>query len=306
MLSYILRRLLIAIPTVLGAATVSFSFMRLIPGDPAVVMAGMAATPEQVERLRVQFGLDGSVWSQYVAFMGRLVRGDLGISVRTAQPVVHEVASRAQATLELAGSAVLIAILVGGTIGVLAALSRGKTADTILSVFAVFGVSMPVYWIGLLLIIVFAVNLGWLPAAGSTGPFSIVLPAVTLSFYTTGFIARQTRSAMLEVLRQDYIRTARSKGLPERVVVLKHALRNAALPVVTVIGLQLGQLMGGAILTESIFAWPGIGRLIVESIASRDFPVVQGTVFVFAIVLILVNLMTDLAYASIDPRIRYD
>jgi len=306
MFSYIARRLAIAVPTVLGAATVSFSFMRLIPGDPAVLMAGLQATPEQIARLRTQFGLDGSILEQYVTYMGQLLRGNLGTSIRTGQSVLHEIASRAQATIELALLSIAIAILLGGVIGLVSALRRGTILDTSLSVFAVFGVSMPVYWIGLLLIIVFAVHLRWLPAAGSTAPFAIVLPAVTLSLFTAGFVARQTRSAMLEVLRQDYIRTARSKGVPRSAVVLKHGLRNAALPVVTIIGLQFGQLLGGAILTESIFAWPGMGRLVVDSLAARDFPVVQGTVFVFAITLILVNLLTDVSYAFIDPRIRYD
>ncbi|HEY0699316.1 MAG TPA: ABC transporter permease, partial [Micromonospora sp.] len=304
--SYLTRRLLIAVPTLLGVATVSFLLMRIIPGDPARVMAGPEATPEDVERLRQQLGLTGSIWSQYVEYMTRLLHGDLTISARTGTPVIDEITARAPATVTLALLAIVVAVLVGCTLGVLAALRRDSFTDLLLSGFSVFGVSMPVYWVGLLLIMLFSVKLGWLPAGGAESWQSVVLPTVALSFFAIGFISRQTRSAMVETLELDFIRSVRAKGVGRTAVVIRHGLRNAALPIMTVVGLQFGQLLGGAVLTETIFAWPGLGRLLIDSISARDFATVQGTVFVFAVALILVNLLTDLLYAYADPRIRYD
>jgi peptide/nickel transport system permease protein len=303
---YISRRLLITLPTLLGVATVSFLLLRLIPGDPARLMAGPTATPAQVEHLRVQFGLTGSEISQYFRYLGNLLHGNLGVSTLTGTAVSTEIATAFPYTLELAVAGIILAVAVGVPLGIMAALHRGKLVDTALSGVSVLGVSMPVYWSGLLLIILFAAKLKLLPAAGAESPDSIILPAVTLSLFAIGFISRQTRSAMIEALSQDYTRTARAKGMPRRVVVLKHALRNAGVPVITVTGLQFGQLLGGAVLTETIFGWPGLGNMLVQSINARDYATVQGAVLVFAVAVMVVNLATDILYATIDPRVRYD
>jgi peptide/nickel transport system permease protein len=306
MLTYVARRVLVAVPTLAGAATVSFLLMRLIPGDPARVIAGVNATPEDVARIRHQLGLDQPVWQQYLEFVGNLVRLNLGTSTRTGQPVLDEITSRLPYTIELAVISVAIAVVVGISLGVIAASNHNTVVDVLISSIAVLGVSLPVFWTGLLLIILFAVDLRMLPAAGASEPTGFVLPSLTLALFSVGFIARQTRGAMLEVMGLDYVRTARAKGAARGAVLLKHALRNALLPIVTVIGLQFGQLLGGAILTETIYSWPGVGRLLTDSISSRDYATVQGVVFVFAVSLIVVNLFTDLVYAYVDPRIRYD
>ena len=306
MITYVVRRLLVAIPTLLGVATVVFSLLRLLPGDPAVVIAGPQATAADVARIRQQLGLTQPIWQQYTGFMGRLAHGDLGLSTRTGAPVVQEIFARVPFTAVLATTSLLIAVTVGVTAGVIAATRRNTSTDLGISGSAVFGASMPTYWLGLMLIIVFAVHFRLFPAAGSDrGPISLVLPAITLALFSTGLIARQTRSAMLEVLGQDFVRTARAKGAARTAVLVRHALRNALLPIVTVIGLQFGTLLGGAVLTESIFAWPGVGRLLVDSIGSRDYPVVQGVVLLFSLSFIAINLITDLLYAYVDPRIRY-
>jgi peptide/nickel transport system permease protein/oligopeptide transport system permease protein len=306
MLTYVARRGLVAIPTLLGVATVVFSLLRLLPGDPANLIAGPTATPATVALIRHQLGLDQPLWRQYADFLGRLARGDLGVSTRTGQPVVQEIMTRAPYTAELALCSLLLAVAVGIAAGVVAATRRGRPADLGISGSAVFGASMPVYWLGLMLIIVFAVKLRVLPAAGNDeGAISLVLPTVTLALFSMGLVARQTRSAMLEVLGQDYVRTARAKGAGSRAVLVRHALRNALLPIVTTIGIQFGTLLGGAVLTESVFAWPGIGRLLLDSINARDYPVVQGVVLLLAVVFIVINLLTDLVYAYVDPRIRY-
>lgn len=300
---YVLSRLLLAVPTILGVATISFLLMRLIPGDPARVIAGVDATVEDIARIRVQLGLDQPVWQQYLHFIGRLFLGDLGISARSGGPVSAAIADAAPRTLQLAVLTLAASVPLGCGLGIFAAVQRGRIADVLASMLAVVGVSMPVYWIGLLLVIVFAVNLQILPAAGDRSFWSFVLPVATLSLYSIGFIARQTRSAMLEVLRQDYVRTARAKGAGPLRVLMFHAFRNALIPIITIVGIQFGNLLGGAILTEVVFAWPGLGRLLVESITARDFAVVQGAVFVIAIALVLLNLLTDLAYAAVDPRV---
>lgn len=306
MLTYVARRLLISIPTLFGVATISFMLMRIIPGDPAKLMAGPQASESQVAQLRHQLGLDDSLGAQYVKYLSRLVHGDLGISARTGSSVLSEITARVPFTVQLAVLAIAIAVVVGCTLGIIAAVRRDSWVDAVLSAVSVLGVSMPVYWVGLLLVLLFAVTLHWLPAAGAGSSSSYILPAVTLSLFATGFISRQTRSSMLEVLGQDFIRSARAKGLSRGSIILRHGLRNASLPVITVVGLQFGQLLGGAILTETIFAWPGIGRLLVDSIASRDYSTVQGVVLLFAIALIVVNLLTDIIYSYVDPRIRYE
>ncbi len=306
MLSYIGRRLLLAIPTVLGVATIIFLLVRLLPGDPARVIAGVNATDADVEKLRHQLELDRPVLEQYVLFISRLLRGDLGTSARTGAPVSAEILSRLPNSLELAVIGLLIATILGLLAGVLASMRRNSIADLVISLVSIFGYSMPVFWLGLMLIILVAIVLHVpLPIAGNTTPLSWVLPATTLAFFSTALIARQTRSAMLEQLGLDYVRTAVAKGLPRRIVVVRHTLRNALLPVITVLGLQFGGLLGSAVVTETIYSWPGVGRLLIDSIAARDYPVVQGCVLLLAVTFICVNLLVDLIYAFVDPRIRY-
>jgi peptide/nickel transport system permease protein/oligopeptide transport system permease protein len=304
-LPYIARRLLAAIPTLVGVALVVFVLVRLLPGDPARVIAGLLASDEDVGRIRHQLGLDEPLPVQLALFFSRLLVGDLGLSARTSQPVLGEVLARLPHTMELAVVSMIVATLVGIAAGVLAAARRGTRSDYLISAATLFGVSMPVYWLGLMLIVVFAVQLRLLPAAGSESPASIVLPSLTLASFSVALIARMTRSSMLEVLLHDYVRTARAKGLGERFVLARHALRNAFLPILTVVGLQFGTLLGGAVLTETVFGWPGIGQLLVDSIFARDYTMVQGIVLVFSFLFILVNLIVDVLYGYVDPQIRY-
>lgn len=305
MATYIARRLLTAIPTLLGVATIVFMLVHLLPGDPARVIAGPTATDADVQRVREQLGLNLPIWNQYGLFMLHLVQGNLGTSARTGDTVLHELLGRLPYTAELAVVSTVIATVLGVSLGVLAATRHNTKLDVIVSAGAVFGVSMPVYWLGLMLIVLFAIDLHALPAAGAEDPLGFLMPSVTLAFFSMGLVARQTRSAMLEVLGQDFVRTARAKGAGRRDVLVKHALRNALLPVITAIGLQFGALIGGAVLTESVFGWPGVGRLLLDSIFSRDYPVVQGVVLLLASAFVVINLLVDLLYAYVDPRIRY-
>jgi len=302
---YIIQRLIAAAITLLGVTFAVFLIVRLIPGDPAVVIAGPMASGEEVERIRAQLGLDRPFMEQYWTYLSRLVRGDLGVSARTQQPVLHEILARLPYTLELAVVSGALATVTGVAAGVVAATRRYSVFDYMASFGTLLGVSMPVYWLGILLIVLFAVRLQWLPAAGAEEPGSIVLPALTLTAYTVALVARMTRATMFEVLEQDYVRTAWAKGLPRRRIIYRHALRNALVPIITVVALQFGALLGGAVLTESVFAWPGIGLLLVDSIFARDFPMVQGIVLVYSALIILLNLGVDLLYAYVDPRIRY-
>jgi peptide/nickel transport system permease protein/oligopeptide transport system permease protein len=303
--AHIVRTLLLSLITLFGVSVLIFLMLRVLPGDPARVLAGLNASEEQVARLREQLGLDQSLLAQYWSFLTGVLTGDLGESARTSRPVSSEIAVRLPATLILAVTATVIGSVVGITAGVIAAVRRNSFLDHAISSVAMMGVSMPVYWLGLLLILLFAVTLGWLPAAGSGEPLSIVLPAVTLAAFSTALVSRMTRASMLEVLGQDYIRTAEAKGAAPRTVIIKHALRNAFIPILTVISLQFGALLGGAVLTETVFGWPGIGRLLVDSIGARDFAVVQGIVLVYAAVFILLNVIVDVLYVVVDPRIRY-
>jgi peptide/nickel transport system permease protein len=303
--AHIVRTLLLSLITLFGVSVLIFLMLRVLPGDPARVLAGLNASEEQVARLREQLGLDQSLLAQYWSFITGVLTGDLGESARTSRPVASEIAVRLPATLILAVLATVIGSLVGVTAGVIAAVRRNSWLDHTISSVAMMGVSMPVYWLGLLLILLFAVTLGWLPAAGSGEPLSIVLPAVTLAAFSTALISRMTRASMLEVLGQDYIRTAQAKGAPPTTVIIRHGLRNAFIPILTVISLQFGALLGGAVLTETVFGWPGIGRLLVDSIGARDFAVVQGIVLVYAAAFILFNVIVDVLYVVVDPRIRY-
>jgi len=305
MFTYMIQRLVAAVPTLLGVAVIVFLMLRLLPGDPARVIAGVLASAEDVEHIRRQLGLDQPLVVQFALFLGGLLRLDLGLSARTSQPVMQEVLARLPYTFELAVMATAIATAIGIAAGVVAATHHNSKVDYLVSAASLCGVSMPVYWLGLMLIVVFAINLRWFPAAGADQPASFVLPSLTLASFTVALIARMTRSSMLEVLRQDYVQTARAKGLHERAVLYAHALRNALLPVITIVGLQFGTLLGGAVLTETVFGWPGIGQLLVESIFARDYPLVQGIVLTFSGLFILVNLAVDVLYAYVDPRIHY-
>jgi ABC-type dipeptide/oligopeptide/nickel transport system permease component len=306
MFQYVLKRLLSTLPVLFGISLIVFILLRSLPGDPAQVLAGELATQENVEAMRAEWGLDKPIYVQYGIFLRNLVRLDLGKSARTSQPVTTEIWSRLPNTVLLAVVSIILACLLGIPAGIFSAVKRYTPADYIVMVLALFGISMPVFWLGLMLIILFAVKLHWLPAGGIGSWRHVILPAFTLALFSIAFIARMTRSSMLEVMSQDYVTTARSKGLLEKVVILKHALRNAFIPVITVIGLQFGALLGGAVLTETVYAWPGIGRLIVDSIQARDYNMIQGIVLVFACLYILVNLIIDVLYAYIDPRIHYD
>ncbi|RPI74380.1 MAG: ABC transporter permease [Desulfobacteraceae bacterium] len=306
MFAYVLKRLLSTLPVLFGISLIVFILLRSLPGDPAQVRAGELATQENVEAMRAEWGLDKPIYVQYGIFLRNLVRLDLGKSARTDQPVLVEIWSRLPNTVLLAVVSIALACLLGIPAGIFSAVKRYTPADYVVMVLALFGISMPVFWLGLMLIILFAVKLHWLPAGGIGSFRHVILPAFTLAVFSIAFIARMTRSSMLEVMSQDYVTTARSKGLLEKVVILKHALRNAFIPVITVIGLQFGSLLGGAILTETVYAWPGIGRLIVDSIQARDYNMVQGIVLVFACLYIMVNLIVDILYAYIDPRIHYD
>jgi peptide/nickel transport system permease protein/oligopeptide transport system permease protein len=306
MFQYVIKRLLSIIPVLFGISLLLFFMLRALPGDPAQVLAGQMATPEDIEHIRHQLGLDRPVYIQYAVFLGQLAKFDLGRSARTQNPVIQEIWARLPNTILLAVVAITLACLFGIPAGIISAIRPYTYLDYLVTSAALFGISMPVFWLGLMLVIVFSVILPWLPAGGTGSWKHVILPSITLTAFVVAFIARMTRSSMLEVLSQDYTTTARSKGLMEKVVVIKHALKNALIPIITVVGLQFGMLLGGAVLTETVFAWPGVGRLIVDSILARDYPVIQGTILIFGLIYTLVNLMVDVIYAFVDPRIRYD
>ena len=306
MTRYVLVRLLWVVPVVLGVSLIVFSIMKLVPGDVAQVIAGTEGTAEDVELIRHSLGLDRPVYEQYLTFLGNSLRGDFGRSAVTKRPVVEEISSRVGPTAELAVAAFAVSIVVGLIAGVVSATNRYTMWDNLATLIALIGVSMPVFWLGLMLMLLFSVTLGWLPSSGAGTPAQLVLPALALGSASTAIIARQTRSGMLEVMGQDYVRTARAKGLTERVVLVRHALKNALIPTITVAGLQVGYLMGGAVLAETVFARPGLGRLLVDSIARRDIPVVQTTIMLLSVTFVLVNLVVDVLYVKLDPRIQYD
>lgn len=306
MLNYLIKRLFSTIPVLIGISLLLFFMLRMLPGDPAQVLAGQMATPQEIENIRRQLGLDRPIYEQYVTYLSRLARFDLGRSARTQNPVTEEIWARLPNTLLLAVVAITLACLFGIPAGIISAVRPYSWIDYLVTTSALFGMSMPVFWLGLMLMVVFSIILKWLPAGGTGSWQHVILPSITLAAFVVAFIARMTRSTMLETLSQDYTTTARSKGLKERVVVIKHALKNAMIPIITVVGLQFGLLLGGAVLTETVFAWPGLGRLIVDSILARDYPVIQGAILIFGLLYIMVNLVVDLIYALVDPRIRYD
>ena len=300
----ILSRLATGIPTLLAVSLLVFAIVRLIPGDPARLLAGDFATEQIVDELRHKWRLDDPWPVQYAAYVGGIVRGDLGRSITTSTPILPELTERFLRTLELAVAGILVAMVIGGAAGIVSAVRRSSLTDYAATALALTGISTPIFWSGLLLILLFSVRLEWLPAGGTGTLRHLVLPALSLGLFGAGVLARQTRSGMLEVLGQDFVRTARAKGLPERIVVVKHALKNAMIPVVTVLGDQFGRLLGGAILTETVFAWPGMGRYLIESISQRDYPAVQGAILVFAAAVVVINLVVDLSYGLLDPRVR--
>ncbi|MEQ8445526.1 MAG: ABC transporter permease [Pelagibacterium sp.] len=324
MLAYVARRLLLMIPMAIGMVVITFGLLLLIPGDPAAVLLGQEASAEAIQNLRNALGLNDPWYIRLWDYFAGLLQGDMGTSIFQNRPVASIIATRLGATLELAIVSLILATVIGLTLGVIAAIRQGSWVDTATMLFAQLGVSMPVYWLGLLLMLAFAVMLGWLPAVGRgvplpeaimamfTGNFGpiwdslshLALPAIALAANSAAVISRLVRAAMLEVLREDFVRTAYAKGLRRPRVVIRHALRNALLPVLSIIGLRFGALLGGAVLTESIFAWPGLGQLTISAISQRDLPLIQGIVLTFAIIFALVNLVVDLLYAAVDPRIR--
>lgn len=305
MLSFILRRLLLAIPTLFGVLVIVFLLLYVAPGDPVQEMVGERADPETVARLRAELRLDDPLHKQFIHYAGGVVQGDLGRSYITRRPIRQDIAERFPKTLQLAGAAMLLASIVGITIGILSARVPGGWFDRISLGVAYLGISFPVYWVGLILILVFAVMLRWLPPSGYGGIEYLILPALALGSRSIAFLARVTRSAMLDVLGSDFVRTARAKGQSERLVITRHALRNALIPIITVLGLDFGYYLTGSILTETIFSWPGLGRYVVNAISRRDLPAIQGSVLFLSVVFVLVNLITDLAYAKADPRVAY-
>ncbi|HEV8217633.1 MAG TPA: ABC transporter permease [Gemmatimonadaceae bacterium] len=306
MTRFIARRLLLAIPTLFGVLVVAFLLLYVAPGDPVEAMVGERADSATIARLRAELHVDDPLPQRFGHYVSRVAVGDLGRSYITNRPITQDIRERFPKTLQLAGAAMLLATVLGITLGVLSARRPGGFADRFALGLAYLGISFPVYWVGLLLILLFAVTLRWLPPSGYGSLRFLVLPALTLGMRSIAFLARMTRSAMLEALSADFVRTARAKGLSESVVTIKHALRNALIPIITVLGLDFGAYLTGSILTETIFSWPGIGRYVVNAISRRDLPAIQGAVLFLSTVFVLVNLLTDLAYAKADPRVSYE
>ena len=306
MLRYLIRRLLLTIPVLLGVATLVFALIHLVPGDPAQSMLGEGASSEEIAQLRHSLGLDRPLLTQYRTFMVGLVKGDLGSSFRYGTPVTREIRDRLFRTMQLAVAAMGVAILIAIPLGIAAAVFRGTAIDHAAMTLALAGISMPNFWLGPLLAILFAVYLGWLPVSGTGGPANLVLPAVTLGAALAAILARMTRASLLEELRELYVLAARARGLSRLRAVVRHAFRNSLIPVVTIIGLQFGAVLTGTIITETIFAWPGVGRLLIQAINFRDYPLVQGCILFISLTYVMMNLITDLTYGVLDPRIRYD
>jgi peptide/nickel transport system permease protein len=302
--SYLLRRLWQSLLVLFGVSVVVFLILHLT-GDPAALLLPPDATAEDIARFRTAMGFDDPVAVQYIRFLKGAVRGDFGESLRHGEPAMPLVVERLPATFQLAGAGLLIALALAIPAGIISAMKRNTAVDYIATVSALLGQAMPTFWLGIMLILVFSVRLNWLPSSGRGGLEHLILPAITLGLFTTARITRLTRSGMLEVLAQDYIRTARAKGVGESPVVWKHALKNASIPIVTIVGIELGTLLGGSVITETIFAWPGVGRLSVQAIFNRDYPVVQSAVFLLASTFVIVNFLVDIVYTYLDPRIRY-
>ena len=306
MLRFLIRRLLLTIPVLIGVATLVFSLIHLIPGDPVEAMLGDSAPPQDVAALRERLGLNRPLYAQYVSFMTGAVSGDLGTSIRTNQKVVAAIAERMPATIELALASMVVAVLIAIPLGIIAAVWAGTGVDHAATTLALVGISMPTFWLGPLLAIIFSVSLGWLPVSGRGTLAHVVLPAITLGAPLSAVLARITRASVLEELGELYVLAARARGVSRGRAVLTHAFRNSLIPIVTVLGLQIGAVLTGAVITETIFSWPGVGRLLIQSISARDYPAVQGCILLIAITYVSVNLLVDVAYGFLDPRIRYE
>jgi peptide/nickel transport system permease protein len=304
-LRFLIRRLVLTVPVLLGVATLVFALIHLVPGDPAQAMLGESASAGDVGDLRARLGLDRPLAAQYAQYLGRLIRGDLGTSFRYGTPVQREIAQRFPKTAELALAAMLVALLMAIPLGVVSAIYRGRAVDQAAMAVSLLGISMPNFWLGPLLAIVFSVKLGWLPVSGAGSLAHFVLPAATLGAALAAILARMTRASLTDELRELYVVAARARGLSRGRAVVAHALRNSLIPVVTIVGLQLGAVLTGTIITETIFAWPGLGRLLIQSIGFRDYPLVQGCILFIAVTYVGMNLLVDIAYAWLDPRIRY-
>lgn len=305
MSKYIFKRLLTLIPTVLGVATLVFFFIHMIPGDPVEVMLGETAPTSQVEQLRENLGLNDPLFVQYARFIGGMFIGDLGNSFAYEKSVTKVIGERLPATLELAFASMIIAIFLAIPVGIIAAVKQYSTFDNASMFFAFLGISMPNFWLGPLLILAFSIHIEWFPVSGRGGIDSLILPAITLGTAMAAMLSRITRSSMLEELKEDFVTTARAKGLSETAVILKHVLKNAMIPIITIVALQFGALLSGAIITETVFDWPGLGTLFIRAIESRDYPLVQGCVLYISLGYILMNLLADIAYSVVDPRVRY-
>ena len=306
MTRFLVRRLLLTIPVLIGVATLVFSLIHLVPGDPVQSMLGESASPEDIAEMRGRLGLDRPLVTQYVSFLKGVGTGNLGTSLRTNQPVTAAIAERLPATFELAFAAMLVAIAIAIPLGIVAAVGAGTHVDHAATTLALLGISIPNFWLGPLLAIVFSVTLGWLPVSGRGTPAHLILPAITLGAPLAAVLARMTRASVIEELRELYVLAARARGVSRVRAVLKHAFRNSLIPIVTVIGLQFGAVLTGAVITETIFAWPGVGRLLIQSISFRDYPLVQGCILLIAVTYVAMNLATDLVYGLLDPRIRFE
>ncbi|AJY76210.1 nickel ABC transporter permease [Paenibacillus beijingensis] len=306
MFRYIVKRLLQMIPTLIGVSVICFLIMHSIPGDPARLIAGIDATEEEVEMVRDRLGLDRPLPEQYGSYVWNLLHGDFGISMRSDRPVLEEILSRFPATITLTVFSILIMVVVGLFAGIFSATKPNSLRDNATMLFSLFGLSIPVFWLGIMLILLFSYYLPWLPSGGSGGLQNYILPSIALGVSSSAVLARLTRSSILEVIHQDYIRTARAKGVKERLVIYKHTLRNALIPVITIVGLEFGHLLGGAVLTETVFSLNGIGRYIIQSIQYRDYPAIQGSILFVAAIFVMLNLIIDLCYSAVDPRVRYD
>lgn len=304
MLNFIIRRLLYLIPTLLGVTILCFFIIRAIPGDPAQVIAGADANAEQVAQIRTQLGIEGSLFQQYINYLWGLLHGDMGNSLKSGQPVLLEIIDKLPTTIILTLLSVTVMIIIGIIAGVFSAMKPNSFGDNFFMLFALFGISMPIFWFGIALIWLFSYNFQVFPAGGDSGFMNFVLPAITLGFASSAILARLTRSSMLEVVNQDYVRTARAKGLKNNKVLFKHTFKNASITIITVIGLEFGNLLGGTVITETVFSMNGLGRYIIQAIQFRDYPAVQGSILFVAIAFVLVNLLVDLTYGIIDPRLR--
>ncbi len=301
---YIIKRLIMLIPVLLGVAFIIFAIMSVAEGDPVYSVAGPDATEEELDALREEMGLNGSLIERYFRYIGKLLRGNLGTSYISQMDVMKLYLQRLPNTLRLASLAMVVAILMSVPLGIIAAVNQNSWKDTIAMILALIGLSMPNFWLGLLLMLLFSLKLGWFPSGGSEGALSVVLPAVTVGVGLAALLTRTTRSSMLDVLRQDYLRTARAKGVSERKVVMHHALRNALIPIITIFGVQFSNVLGGSVLAETVFAWPGVGRLVVDAIDQRDIPTVTGALIMTTMLVTIVNLLVDIVYAYVDPRIK--